>query len=460
MSELSEAEGLLRSGALYSQRVGLRRPDGEWILVGFKHGAFSIYFGDAPFFHFDLDGRWQRAFIAGTHYLKGLDTAVEAIERVREGSNLILHRRALSYAEASDLDASVRSIALDLITEIHSGGLEVIEPPEPTRTLTPEPLLDVLERISRWDAAAWFSQREQYLSTYGPWSFLPPDSQPAAVLQATLGHADGRAFSGAMPTEHDVRTSEEFQEHVKGVARLLGARIVQCRSLSLAGPDILRRPIGELETALDLASKVFPIAQGPPRQRLSERPIDEPILNGIHAFLDDFSPPLPDRADWVRLRARHLHRVCLGIESGAEEVRALYGSTWAEDFLFTLVADLNAAGIGKSFVVPVGAGGVEHRDRHEDRTVEQFEAIDLGPGDLIYLIDAVEIGGEAHQDRLRGLGLTPLDGPATLESRTRLKQRLGRACCGRGAKVATYSLLKQPGSLDGFRSRFQGGSAP
>src|SRR5215472_8756265 len=116
----TEAACLLETGALYQRRIGLQPSDGsvDLVFAGFKHGAFSLYLGDAPIYHFDLEGRWQRAFIAGIHYLKGLDAVVQAIDRVREGPNLVLKRRTLSYAEASDLDARMRSLALELLADL------------------------------------------------------------------------------------------------------------------------------------------------------------------------------------------------------------------------------------------------------------------------------------------------------------------------------------------------------
>src|SRR5262249_18246020 len=115
-NHLTEAACLLEQGASYQRRIGFDPVDsrGDPIFAGFKTGAFSLYFGDSPIYHFDLEGRWQRAFIDGTHYLKGLDGAIHAIDRVREGPNLVLKRRNLSYAEASDLDAIVRSTAIEL----------------------------------------------------------------------------------------------------------------------------------------------------------------------------------------------------------------------------------------------------------------------------------------------------------------------------------------------------------
>ena len=108
MTPQTEAACLLDTGALYHVRVGLVREGGDPIFAGFKRAAFSLYYGDAPIFHFDLEGRWQRAFVDGVHYLKAPDTTVQAIDRVRVEKNLVLRRRVLSFAEATDFDGSVR----------------------------------------------------------------------------------------------------------------------------------------------------------------------------------------------------------------------------------------------------------------------------------------------------------------------------------------------------------------
>ena len=158
------------------------------LFAGFKKGAFSLYFGDAPIYHFDLEGRWQRAYVDVTHYLKSLDTSVHAIDRVREGANLVLRRRTLGADDIHDLDLQVRGIALGLIAELDGGRLLRQEPPmDKAQPLDNAALRDFLERIARWDAAAWDAHRRQYQATYGPLSFLPPDCQNAVVFQATYG---------------------------------------------------------------------------------------------------------------------------------------------------------------------------------------------------------------------------------------------------------------------------------
>ena len=69
MAGVTEAACLLDNGVQYGARVLLRPGAGDPVFAGFKAGGFSLYFGDAPVFHFDLEGRWQKVFDSGRHYL-------------------------------------------------------------------------------------------------------------------------------------------------------------------------------------------------------------------------------------------------------------------------------------------------------------------------------------------------------------------------------------------------------
>ncbi len=421
MAHETEAACLLRTGAMYRRRIGLRSDSGELVFVGVnKHGSLSLYFDDEPIYHTDLEGRWQRAYLAGTHYRKALDGSIDAIARPREGKNLVLRRRPLPFAEASDLDARVRQAALDLIEGVESGRLTPVPPPESVPPIDPEELRELLERIARWDSAAWFRHRETYISTYGPLGFLPPDCHGAIVLQATLGHPGARAFGNAPPAEHYVRSPEEFAEHAHTVRNLLGRRVEQSRGAFLAGADVLRQPVDQVAAYLKTIAEVFP-----------ER-------DGVDAFLDDVAPPLPDRDAWRRLADLGLRRVNLGIESGDADVRALYRKTWSDDDLRATVADLNAAGLGLRLMLLVGAGGVSWADRHEAATAELLNTLDLQRGDLVYLLDANEIG-----DASFGGQIEPLTGSRWNEQQARLKERLVPIRAGCGAKVVPYLMEKQ-----------------
>jgi hypothetical protein len=442
---MTEAACLVEHGAQYHSRVGLKPSGGHLdpIFAGFRSGAFSLFFGDSPFYHFDLEGRWQRAVIDGTHWLKGLDGTVQVVRRVREDRNLVLKRHVLTDPEADDFDARVRSTVCDLLAQLDAGRLERWEPPAPkARPLPKNELVEFLERIIRWDSAAWAAHGERYLAAYGPFAlpFLPPDCQNAVVLQATLGDAGGVTFGESPASEPYVRRADEFQHHAALVAALWGRRLTQSRFVFLAGRDVLRQPVERVVAYLDAIIRTFPMA--PVRQpKAATQTTSEQAgqgLEGAQAFLDDFLPPRPDRSGWSELRAHGLARVSLGIESGDPDVRALYRKGYSDEDLAVTIQDLKSAGIGISLMTLVGAGGFELAAPHVRGTARLFESLCVGPGDFVFLLDESEI-----RDPCRDFdGLAPLDRPSWLAEQARLKEALA-PLKERGIKVLPYTLDKQ-----------------
>jgi hypothetical protein len=436
----TEADCMLRTGALYRLRVGLHPANGDadLIFAGLKIGAFSLFFGDAPIYHFDLDGRWQRAFIEGTHYLKGLDTKTHSIDRVREGANLVLKRRMLDEAKSCALDARIRQVALDLIGKLDSSRLRRQEPPaDKALPLSNETLREVLSRIASWDAPAWDAHRRLYQETYGPLPFLTPDCQNAVVFQATQGSASGVSFGAGPVFEHSVRTPEEFERHACDVARLMGRRLMQTRLTFLAGSDLLRRPAGDVIAYLETLSRVFSIV---PKIKgsLTSRQEDAPVLEGIHTFLDDFSPPRPGAETLRAYHDRHLIHAGLGVESGDPDVRRRYGKTWDDDDLRAIAADLKSAGFGLSVLTLVGAGGSEAGDDHAAKTAGLVHSLDLTRGDMVFLLDENEV----RDPTASAVDFGPLTGSAWSQQQERMKQALA-PLRERGVKLLPYSLEKQ-----------------
>ena len=84
------------------------------------------------------------------------------------------HRRRLGWAKRpTDLDSRIRSVALELLADLGAGRLRFRQPPTgKAQPIGRDELDDVLERISRWDNAAWFAHRERYVGTYGPSTLL------------------------------------------------------------------------------------------------------------------------------------------------------------------------------------------------------------------------------------------------------------------------------------------------
>jgi hypothetical protein len=437
MAQATEAACLLDTGMLYGRRVLMRPASGDPIFAGFKPGAFSLYHGDAPIVHFDREGRWQRAYIDGLHYLKGLDTIVQAIDRVREGENLILKRRTLSVDETSALDARIRAMALDLIETLDGKGLEWSKPSSKGQPIRPEELGEFLQRVARWDDGAWRAYRAMYLRTYGPLPFLPPDCTAPVVLQATLGDEVARAFGAASTAGYRARSPAEFDEHVHAVKVLLGRRLSQCKAVFLGGGDVLLRPLDDIVAYLESVARVFPI-DSTPGHRHPDVSEDTPHrLDGVHAFLDRFTPPLPGADAWRRLRVLGLVRVSLGVESGDPRVRESRGVRWSNDELRTTVSDLKTAGVGVGVLILVGAGGVENAESHVEETARLVNSLEVGAGDLVTLLDAREFAWAEPST------CAPLSGNEWVAQRDELKSRLAPVRTGRKAKVVFYSLEKQ-----------------
>ncbi|MHC5541184.1 radical SAM protein, partial [Singulisphaera rosea] len=313
-----------------------------------------------------------------------------------------------------------------------------VRPPEHARPLEVEPLCEFLQGVSRWDASRWTENRVTYQDTYGPIPLLPPECQNAVILQASVGNLGGRAFGRGPVTEHRVRSASDFEEHARAVSTLLGHRVLQCRNIFLGASDVLRRPAGEVDSYLETIGRVFPITE---RSEPRNRDIVgvTPALEGIHAFLDDFVGMAAGLEDWKRFRKLHLRRITFGVESGDAQVRVLYGKTWRDDDLIATVADAKQAGLGVSLAVLVGAGGLEHSDRHVASTTELFQELPLGQGDLIALLDAEEV----RDPRAEALGFSPLIGQAWDTQQARFKQALTSLRTGRGVKVMPYLLEKQ-----------------
>lgn len=442
MPDLTEAEGLLRHGAMYPRRLGLRRPDGGLDLIGAKHGGFAIHRDDGPFLHFDLEGRWQRLMLDATHYVKRLDTSVEAIDRVREGSSLVLHRRACPFAETVDLDAFARSTALGIAAALDDPAAEITVPDPPGRLMEISDAKDALDRVSAWDAAAWFRHRERYLGTYGPIGFVPPDGLQAVVVQATVGNRSGHGFGGSAAVAARERSPSDFHRHARDVRELLGKRLAQCRSVYLAGADAFRSEPGRLESWFQTLADVFRMTDsvGPPR------PIwlrdDEPRLDAVQGFLDDFTEPLLNVDAWKRLAAMHLRRMTLGLVSGSRELRTAFGYEWEDAAVLRVIEALKSAGVAISVVLLRGTGGVEGSAEHVALSAGLLLASALGQGDQVFLIDGAEVGGAGFHERIKGTGRTPADSAVLGGEREALGRALADWRRVRGVKVLDYSMRK------------------
>jgi hypothetical protein len=241
---------------------------------------------------------------------------------------------------------------------------------------------------------------------------------------------DAQAFGGGRPAEHYVRSPGEFREHVRAVVTLTGRRLAQHRGVFLGGADVLREPVGDILDFLRTIAEFLPI--GEDRTGTGESWDDFPgKLGSVHAFLDDFTPPLPGLDGWQMLRAAGLGQVTLGVESGDPGIRSCYGKSWQDTDLRQAVANLKVAGIRVGMVVLIGACGLrELSDRHVETTATLIESLPIDRRDLVSLVDSRSIEESS--------GSTALSDEESAAQVATLKGRLARV-----SKIVAYNPLKR-----------------
>ena len=292
----TEAACLLRSGLAFPRRVGLRSRRTEPSSSPASNLAdFRFIWGTNPTSTSTSKADGSAPWWAAPITSKDLNGSVESIDRRRAEAGLTLHRRRLSLAESLDLDASIRSVALRLLEALQDGTIRLESPPESAREVSRSDLLAMLDRIAQWDDSAWFRQRERHQATYAASGFLPPSCPSPIVLQASILEEAPQGFS---PVPAVLRTPQEFADHACSVANLLGRRAVQARGLVIQHGDFWNQPAQAIQRYLEKASEVFPLSGKGNRPRLSDRPMDQPLLDGFYAFLTDLSDLGPNPDGW------------------------------------------------------------------------------------------------------------------------------------------------------------------
>ena len=457
MAGQSEAQCLIEQGAMFPRRQGFRdEATGSTILIGFKPGGCSIYFDDEPIYHFDLDGRWQRAFIGcdphapdspknlagvpGVHYLKALDTTTTSLVRVREGAEIKIRRRPLNFAETVEMDDRVRHVAMTLHEGVARGKLRPIDPPASGRTagqpMDSSELLDFFERVAAWDTTAWSRQKENFMATYGPQPMSPPICPGPIVLQATLGDSGdkGIGFGGGRSTPLYVRDSEEFERHVRRVVALWGRRLTQARGIHLAGSDLLLQPMPKVIDTLDTTARML----AEMTIDVVGRTIDPPRTLQkfeIHLMTHHLEAQPPTVEMFVEYRRRGLAHLTIGVESTREDVLAAYGRHWRTADLFAWLNNAAEAELPVSIVWLVGAGGEEFPEDVEE-SAATLTKIPWAPGTVIYLLD----GSETAQGAIRGRLRIAHDNSAAA---ARLLRASAETLKARRVKLLSYTLEKE-----------------
>ena len=225
------------------------------------------------------------------------------------------------------------------------------------------------------------------------------------------------------------RTRDEFEQHARAVAALWGRRLLQCRTVFLAGSDALLLPAADVKSHLKTIHDVLAASAG------SE---PGPTATKSTHFWMTLSPADPIVIPGGNSPTLGLNRVSIGIASGDPAVRALHHQHWSDQDLPSVFADLKSAGIGASVLTLVGSGGADHAESHVTKTAALIESLALSPGDFVFLLDENELHDAEHVSQQPPLARTGM-ARATVSCSSRHSLRAQ----GPQGQGASYTMEKQ-----------------
>jgi len=332
---------------------------GNWIFSA-KEGSSSISPDRESVYSFDLEGRLISCYEGGRIYKRSLTGELFGRRRISGRK----HYWQLPAEEADELFDR-------LLGRISAAPAADLGEPWPAR----------LEDILRWTPGSLAREREKYDAAYRPVNILPPDQYLSIVLQATSGCSWNRctfcSFYQDRPFE--VRSEGSFLEHSRRVSELLGRGAKLRRSIFLADGNAMTLSNSRLLPMFDIARAAFP-------------------GRSLHGFVDLFTGERKSQNDWSRLRRAGLERVCIGLESGDDELLRRLNKPGSARSAPQFISTLKEAGLAVSVVLMVGIGGQRFAAGHLGKSLDLIARLPLAPGDIVYLSPFREGSGEIERE--------------------------------------------------------------
>jgi hypothetical protein len=332
---------------------------GNWIFSA-KEGSSSISPDRESVYSFDLEGRLLSCYERGYVYKRSLNGELFGRRRISGRK----HYWQLAAEQADELFGR-------LLGKIASAPAAELGDPWPER----------LEEILRWTPGSLAGEREKYDAAYRPVNILPPDQYLSIVLQATSGCSWNRctfcSFYQDRPFE--VCSEDSFLEHSRRVRDLLGRGAELRRSIFLADGNALTLSNSRLLPMFDIARAAFP-------------------GRGLQGFVDLFTGERKSRDDWSRLGRAGLERVCIGLESGDDELLRRLNKPGSASSAPQFISTLKDAGLAVSVVLMVGIGGKRFATAHVSKSLDLIAQLPLAAGDIVYLSPFREGSGEVDRE--------------------------------------------------------------
>lgn len=385
-------------------------PDTGDIITASVTGAsivFSPRYGES--YSFDQAGRLLGFFADGRSFQRTLDNRV--VERGRPPAT---RRRELPPDQAASRIGHVFQALHALVDVIPRLALSGDDH---------DLLAEALARVLAFGPERLAADGAVFCALYKPVSILPPDQYLALVLQATEGCSWNRCtFCGFYRDRRfRIRGPEEFREHCARVSDFYAGGLSLRCGIFLADANALVIPQARLRAILATAQEFFALPEGP-----------RPIYSFISAF--DVGRKSPD--EWAVLHTLGLKGAYIGLETGDDDLLAFLNKPGSSSDAVEAVQALHAGGISVGVIVMAGIGGETFGGSHVARTLDVLRAMELRPGDFVYLSSYVPMPGTEYPIRAAEQGILPLDDKA-IQTQLHTLQAAARDIAPQ-AKVAPY----------------------
>jgi hypothetical protein len=398
--------------------------NGRQALLSVKDTSVSLAVGDDWIGAWDLGGRLYSLWKSGHTYRRGLNGRILHKWRAAgAGGQNPYDARERVHVEGAEADALVQEAADGLRVAIAAVKRNPSTWTDAAGRHPGPPVVALFERCSQFDAVAAREDASRFALVFSPVGILPPDQYLSIVVQATEGCSFGTCtFCDLYHGRYRVKPAEEFAQHARAVRDYLGdsARL-RGRSVFLGAANALAVPMPRLVEIFAVLGSVFDAPRRP-----------------VYAFVDGFTGVRKSASDYSHLRELGLARVYVGLESGHDPLLAFVRKPASRAQAVDAVRTIKAGGVSVGVIVMVGLGGRRFASDHVVDTIAAVNDMRLGPGDLLFFSDLVEVPGTAYPLTAAAADVEPL----SLDERLRQLDaiRAGLVFEGRPPQLARYDV--------------------
>lgn len=412
--------------------VRLRLGDGRAATLSLAEASTALGVGDTSVSSWDLEGRPYALVRDGATYRRALDGRL--LERRRSESAARLWRSLPAEQAAPVVEAARAEAELALAAASDAPALAHHAASARSR----------LEAIVGRDAAALAADASRARGVWRPIGILPPDQYLSVVLQLTEGCSWNACTFCSLykETTFRVKTQDELATHVAAVRSYFGRGLRLRRSLFLGDANALCVAHERLLPLVEQVAACFSVAPAELEGRALRRFLREQpeAVAGLYTFVDTWTGIRKGTAEFRAYHALGLRRVYLGLETGDPELLVWLNKPGTPSEAIELVSCLHEAELAVGVIVLLGIGGERFDESHVRRTAETLTRLRLGPSDLLYFSDFVEMPGLAYTARAQEPELRPLDAAGCARQRTAILEAWRPADARRLPRVASYDI--------------------